>query len=53
MHPNKENDFTVAFGSCNKQKTENTLWKEIQKNKPNLWVGLMTTAMRIQIIKIY
>lgn len=33
-----ENDFTIAFGSCNRQNTENILWKEIIKNKPNLWI---------------
>jgi alkaline phosphatase D len=38
LYPSKVNDFTIAFGSCNKQKKENILWKEIQKNKPNLWV---------------
>ena len=38
INSNKKNDFTIAFGSCNKQKIENILWKEIQKNKPNLWV---------------
>ena len=34
----EENDFTIAFGSCNRQNTENILWKEIIKNKPNLWI---------------
>ena len=33
-----KNDFTIAFGSCNKQDSENILWKEILKNKPNLWI---------------
>ncbi|AUC84486.1 alkaline phosphatase [Polaribacter sp. ALD11] len=32
------NDFTIAFGSCNKQYVENVLWKQIKKNKPNLWI---------------
>ncbi len=31
-------DFTIAFGSCNKQFVENVLWKEIIKTKPNLWI---------------
>jgi alkaline phosphatase D len=31
-------DFTIAFGSCNDQKRENLLWKEIVKNKPSLWI---------------
>ena len=35
---NNSNDFTIAFGSCNKQYVENVLWKEIKKNEPNLWV---------------
>ncbi|AQS93326.1 alkaline phosphatase [Polaribacter sp. BM10] len=35
---NEANDFTIAFGSCNKQYVENLLWKEIKKNKPNLWI---------------
>jgi len=36
--PNKKEDFTIAFGSCNKQYVENILWKEIKKNNPNLWI---------------
>tara|TARA_R110002049_G_scaffold609_7_gene3472 strand:- start:13076 stop:14104 length:1029 start_codon:yes stop_codon:yes gene_type:complete len=35
---NKNNDFIIAFGSCNKQNVENILWKEVKKNNPNLWV---------------
>lgn len=31
-------DFTIAFGSCNKQYMENKMWKEIIKNKPKLWI---------------
>ncbi|MHB0755293.1 alkaline phosphatase D family protein [Polaribacter sp. M15] len=31
-------DFTIAFGSCNKQYKTNILWKEVIKNKPNLWI---------------
>ena len=34
----KNNDFTIAFGSCNKQSMENILWKEIIKNNPDLWI---------------
>ncbi|WP_405604771.1 alkaline phosphatase D family protein [Polaribacter sp. Asnod1-A03] len=34
----KKIDFTIAFGSCNKQDTENLLWKEIKKNNPDLWI---------------
>jgi alkaline phosphatase D len=36
--PEGKNDFTIAFGSCNRQNTENILWEEIIKNKPNLWI---------------
>ena len=31
-------DFVIAFGSCNKQTSENKLWKEVLKNQPNLWI---------------
>lgn len=31
-------DFTIAFGSCNKQYKTNFLWKEIKKNNPDLWI---------------
>ena len=33
-----ESDYTIAFGSCNKQNKKNILWKEISKNNPDLWV---------------
>lgn len=32
------NNFTIAFGSCNNQVLENDLWKEIEKNNPNIWI---------------
>jgi alkaline phosphatase D len=35
---NVKTDFTIAFGSCNKQNLQNVLWKEIKKNKPNVWL---------------
>ncbi len=34
----EKSDFTIAFGSCNKQRMDNILWQEIIKNKPNLWI---------------
>jgi alkaline phosphatase D len=37
-HTKKPLDFTIAFGSCNRQNMENILWKEIKKNKPNFWI---------------
>lgn len=30
--------YTLAFGSCNNQFTANTLWKEILKNKPDIFI---------------
>lgn len=33
-----QTDFTIAFGSCNKQYKKNILWHEVHKNNPNLWV---------------
>ncbi|MFY0604166.1 MAG: alkaline phosphatase family protein [Flavobacteriaceae bacterium] len=35
---NTNTDFIIAFGSCNKQYQKNVLWKEIKKNKPDLWI---------------
>ncbi|HAS43647.1 MAG TPA: alkaline phosphatase [Microscillaceae bacterium] len=32
--------FTIAFGSCNRQDLPQPLWKEIIKNKPNVWIWL-------------
>ena len=31
---------TIAFGSCNDQKREQIIWKDIRENKPNLWIWL-------------
>lgn len=31
-------DFTIAFGSCNRQDLPNFLWKEVLKNKPDVWI---------------
>ncbi|PCH78451.1 MAG: alkaline phosphatase [Flavobacteriaceae bacterium] len=33
-----QSDFTLAFGSCNNQSLPNTLWPEITRNKPDVWV---------------
>jgi alkaline phosphatase D len=35
---NTKVDFTIAFGSCNKQNKPNILWKEVKKNTPDLWI---------------
>ncbi len=32
------NNFTIAFGSCNNQVLENVLWKEVKKNNPDIWI---------------
>lgn len=34
----KENNFTIAFGSCNNQVLENKLWLDIEKSNPDLWI---------------
>lgn len=31
---------TIAFGSCNKQYKPQTIWTQILKNKPDLWIWL-------------
>lgn len=36
--PSAHADFTLSFGSCNNQVLPNELWKEIVKNKPDVWV---------------
>jgi alkaline phosphatase D len=33
-----KNTMILAFGSCNNQKKENFLWKEILKHQPNVWI---------------
>ena len=33
-----EADFTIAFGSCNKQYSANDLWDDILAKNPNLWI---------------
>jgi len=35
---NSNDNFVIAFGSCNKQYKKNVLWKEIKKNTPNVWI---------------
>jgi len=32
------NNFILAFGSCNNQNIKNTMWKEIIKNNPDIFV---------------
>ncbi len=34
----KTKEFVIAFGSCNNQSLTNTLWGEIKKNKPDVWI---------------
>ncbi|UOB19518.1 alkaline phosphatase family protein [Abyssalbus ytuae] len=33
-----EETFTIAFGSCNKQYEENTLWDDVLLYKPDVWI---------------
>ncbi|MDP5230310.1 MAG: alkaline phosphatase family protein [Cellulophaga sp.] len=34
----KTSDFTIAFGSCNKQNVPNLLWDDVLNAKPNIWI---------------
>ncbi|MDH7444271.1 alkaline phosphatase D family protein [Aquimarina sp. 2201CG14-23] len=34
----KKPDFTIAFGSCNKQNSPQPFWKEILKNNPDVFI---------------
>ena len=34
----KNEQFVISFGSCNKQYVENILWPEISKNNPKVWI---------------
>ncbi|WP_276166219.1 alkaline phosphatase D family protein [Zobellia alginiliquefaciens] len=36
--PTFTTDFTLAFGSCNKQNETNSLWDDILKSQPDVWV---------------
>lgn len=31
-------ELIIAFGSCNKQYLENTLWDDVLENKPKIWI---------------
>lgn len=33
-----KSDFTIAFGSCNRQDLNNKLWNDIRKAKPQIWI---------------
>ncbi len=33
-----QQDFTIAFGSCNKSSVENIFWDDVLALKPNLWI---------------
>jgi len=33
-----EDDLIIAFGSCNRQNSENKLWRPILENKPLAWI---------------
>ncbi len=38
MSENTKVDFTIAFGSCNKQNNPQPFWKEILKNNPDVFI---------------
>ena len=33
-----QTDFTIAFGSCNRQNRENVLWDAVLLNNPKIWI---------------
>ena len=33
-----EPDFTIAFGSCNRQNSENVLWDDVLLHDPDIWI---------------
>ena len=33
-----DSDFTITFGSCNRQNLENKLWDDIVEQKPDVWI---------------
>ena len=33
-----EADFTIAFGSCNKQNSTNVLWDDVLLHNPEIWI---------------
>lgn len=35
---NSQNDFKIAFGSCNKASLENVFWDDVLALNPNLWI---------------
>lgn len=37
-YPLQNDDFVIAFGSCNKQDEENLLWDDVLLNKPVVWI---------------
>jgi len=38
LKPLSTSNFTLSFGSCNNQALPNNMWRQIVKNKPNVWV---------------
>ncbi len=38
LHDTQAEDFVIAFGSCNHQWDPQTIWAEVIKNDPDLWI---------------
>src|SRR5690606_41582970 len=38
LYPLDENEFVIAFGSCNRQDDENHLWDDVLANNPSVWI---------------
>ncbi|MDU8886572.1 alkaline phosphatase D family protein [Yeosuana sp. MJ-SS3] len=34
----RDSYFTIAFGSCNKHNSKNTLWDDVLNQQPNVWI---------------
>lgn len=38
LYPLDDNEFVIAFGSCNRQDHENHLWDDVVANNPVVWI---------------
>lgn len=38
LYPLDNDEFVIAFGSCNRQDQENHLWDDVVANKPSVWI---------------
>ncbi|MEL4307359.1 alkaline phosphatase D family protein [Joostella sp. CR20] len=38
LYPLQDDEFVIAFGSCNRQDEENRLWDDVVANNPAVWI---------------